>query len=230
MTTASKVSGMHRRRPRPSSLVEKVRSRLQDLILSGEISPGERLNELALAVRFRVSRAPIREAVRALEFAHLVTTVPNRGASVSCMDLEGVLELYDVRAGLARSAGRLFVTRATAAQIAVLQKLHEKMCAAAATGSAATFHAANLEFHDAIFKFAGNARLREIDQSVRNELQLCIRRGSLGSAQLRVSNSEHAAFLKAVASGDPWGAGQILERHVLNGRQRMLDNLQRMKS
>jgi DNA-binding GntR family transcriptional regulator len=229
MRVASKIKATRRHRRRGATLVERVRSGLQNLILSGKISPGERLNELYLAERFRVSRGPLREAIRALEFAHLVTTAPNRGASVSRVDLEGVLELYEVRAGLARSAGRLFATRATAAQIAVLQKLHRQMCIAVDTGSATAFHRINLQFHDAIFESTGNARLREIDQTVRNELQLFIRHGSLGDVQLRLSNAEHAAFLKAVAAGEVQDAGEILEQHVLNGRQRMLENLQRMK-
>jgi DNA-binding GntR family transcriptional regulator len=220
-------SRVRARRLQGSSLVEKVRAALQELILSGEIGSGERLNELVLAARFRISRGPIREAIRALEHARLVTVIPNRGAIVCRLDLPGVLELYDVRAGLARSAGRLLAMRATASQIATLQKLHEQMCRAASAHSVAAFHKANVKFHDAILEFAGNARLREIDQSVRHELQLYIRSGSLGDVQLRISNSEHAAFLKAVSTGDANGAGQVLEQHVLNGRQRMLDNLQR---
>jgi DNA-binding GntR family transcriptional regulator len=227
-TTTSKVKSPRRHRGEPSSLVEKVRSRLQDLILSGEIAPGERLKELELAARFRVSRGPLREAIRALELTRLVTTLPNCGARVSCIDLQGVLELYDVRAGLARSAGRLFAVRATTVQISVLQKLHDRMCRAV-NAAAATFYTANLRFHDLIFEFAGNTRLREIDQAVRKELQLFIRHGSLGDAQLRVSNAEHAAFLKAVRAGDAQEAGRILEQHVLNGRQRMLENLHQMK-
>jgi DNA-binding GntR family transcriptional regulator len=102
------------------------------------------------------------------------------------------------------------------------------MCRAV-NAAAATFYTANLRFHDLIFEFAGNTRLREIDQAVRKELQLFIRHGSLGDAQLRVSNAEHAAFLKAVRAGDAQEAGRILEQHVLNGRQRMLENLHQMK-
>jgi DNA-binding GntR family transcriptional regulator len=227
---ATKLKATHRQSRQRWSLVEKVRSRLQDLILSGKISPGERLSEVDLAMRFHVSRGPVREAIRTLEQAHLVTTVPNCGARVSRLELDRVLELYDVRAGLARSAGRLLAKRATGTEIAALQKLHEQMCAAAVNGSAAVFHRTNLQFHDLIFKLAGNARLHEIDQAVRNELTLFIRRGSLGDAQLRTSNAEHAAFLKAVAVDDAEDAARILEQHVLNGRQRMLENLRRMKS
>ncbi len=207
-------------------MVEQVRGALQELILSGEVRAGERLNELELAGRFRISRGPIREAIRALEHARLVTVVPNRGAIVRRVDLPDVLDLYDVRAGLARSAGRLLAARATNAQMTALRTLHERMRRAAATHSVAAFHSANRRFHDAILEFAGNARLREIDQSVRDELQLYIRRGSLGAAQLRASIAEHDAFLEAVSTGDADAAGHALEQHILNGRQRMLDNVQ----
>jgi DNA-binding GntR family transcriptional regulator len=207
--------------------VDELRRGIQAMILAGEIATGERMNEVALAQRFGVSRGPIREAIRALEQERLISVIPNRGAVVRRIDLAEALELYDVRAGLARSAGRLLAARATSDQISTLRMLQERMHTAVAANSASDFHSANVEFHEAILGFAGNKRLRELDRIVANELQLCIRHGSRGSAQLRASLSEHESFLAALVAGDMRASGDVLEQHVLNGRQRMLENITR---
>jgi len=195
--------------------------------LSGEVQPGERLNELALSERLQVSRGPIREAIRALEQARLVKLHANRGAIVRRLDLAEALELYDVRAAFGRAAGRLLAARATSAQLDALRDIHGRMSAAASSGSTADFQSLNLLFHDRIMEFADNARLQELDIGVRNEMQLYIREGVLGDSQLRASNSEHARILKAIVEGDPEAAGSALEQHILNGKQRMLEGARR---
>ncbi|HEV2673107.1 MAG TPA: FCD domain-containing protein [Aliidongia sp.] len=209
--------------PRPLSVTENIRATLEELILSGAIQPGERLNELALSERFQVSRGPIREAIRALEQARLVSVAPNRGALVRKLDLADALELFDVRAGLGRTAGRLLAARASGSQLQALRELSDQLTAAVSIGSTAEFHRLNLRFHAAIMEFAGNARLEEMDVAVRNEMQLYIRDGLLGEAQLRISNNEHTLILNAIVDGDPERAGAALETHILNGKQRMLN-------
>jgi DNA-binding GntR family transcriptional regulator len=208
--------------------VDGLRRGIQTMILGGEMAPGERMNEVALAQRFGVSRGPIREAIRALEQERLISVIPNRGAVVRRIDLAEVLELYDVRAGLARSAGRLLAARATPNQISTLRALQDRMQTAVAANSVIDFQSANFEFHEAILEFAGNKRLRELDRGVANELQLCIRYGSRGSAQLRASLGEHESFLEALVVGDTRASADALEHHVLNGRQRMLENITRV--
>jgi DNA-binding GntR family transcriptional regulator len=94
---------------------------LETMILSGQMKPGERLNEQQLAQRFGVSRGPIREAVRALEGAGYVEAVTNKGVFVRQVTMAEVRELYDVRAALFGLAGRLLAERAGDAIIARLE-------------------------------------------------------------------------------------------------------------
>ena len=73
------------RRQRP--LVLEVRDELERMILHGDIAPGDRLNEYALAEQLGVSRAPVREAARSLEREGLVTAVANEGVYVRKLGL-----------------------------------------------------------------------------------------------------------------------------------------------
>jgi DNA-binding GntR family transcriptional regulator len=205
--------------------VERLRTKLEQMILSGELQPGDRLNELSLACRVGVSRAHLREAVRALEEARLVQVIANRGAHVRKLDLSEALELFDVRAGLARSAGRLAVLRGRRVQIKEIQNIHRWMGAAASGADLAKFHELNLRFHAMLLEAAANARLLQMDLAVRNEMQLYIRQNVSSEAQLRVSYEEHGAILSALLAGDGDACGAAFERHILNGKRRLMDSV-----
>lgn len=205
--------------------VERVRVWLEEMILNGQLLPGDRLNELSLAAKLGVSRAHLREAVRILEQARLVRIVTNRGAYVRNPDLSEALELFDVRAGLARSAGRLAVLRASRAQINEIDDVHRQMAIAAEGADSADFHQLNLRFHALLIKAAANERLHEVDLTVRNELQLYIRKNVDSEAHLRVSCEEHGAIVSALLSGDADACGVAFELHILNGRGRLMNGV-----
>src|SRR4030095_2618569 len=161
------------------------------MILLGELQPGDRLNELSLSSRFGISRAHLREAVRALEEARLVQVIANRGTHVRKLDLSEALELFDVRAGLARSAGRLAVPRGTRAQIKEIKEIHRRLGTAASSADPAKLHRRNIRFHALLLEAAANPRLLQLDLAVRNEMQLYIRHNVSSPAQLRASYKEH---------------------------------------
>ena len=79
-------------------LAHAICEQLQQLIYSGEVAPGERLNEAALALRMGTSRGPIREAIRMLSGIGLVVAVPNRGVFVRQISVREMLEIYELRA------------------------------------------------------------------------------------------------------------------------------------
>ncbi len=207
------------------TLTAIVREKIEQMILGGQIKAGERLTESALAGQLNVSRGPIREATRLLAEAGLVTMVRNRGAFVREVSLEDILHVYDVRAGLARVAGRLAAMRATSDQIAELKALLEGMESARVVRDTDTYIEINRRFHAKIVESTANPRLIDFHQTTERELFLFTRRGVLGPRRLDRSNREHELILEALAKGDELGAARAFENHVLTGKQRMLDTL-----
>jgi DNA-binding GntR family transcriptional regulator len=207
------------------SRVDGLRDTIERMILLGEFAPGERLNELDLSIRLGVSRGPIREVLRLLEQAGLVRIVPNRGAVVRKVTVEEMLDLYDIRAGFARTAGRLLASRASREQIGVLQGLYDRMAEETDRRDVQAYYRLNIEFHECLLEFTGNRRLVELDVVVRNQLQISLRRAAFTPSQLRTSNAEHKRILDAVLDGQAEKAGLAFERHVLNGKSRMLETL-----
>ena len=87
------------------------------------------------------------------------------------------------------------------------------------------FHEVNMVFHGKLVEFTGNPRLMAVDEGIGKELRLFLWRGLFGASRLRVSNLQHREILDAIIEGDEEKAGSAFERHVIMGKQRMLDNV-----
>ena len=218
--------------PPQLSLPERARVELERLILSGELPPGSRLNEVALAARLGLSRGPLREALRGLERDGLVTAGPaGQGMSVRRLEPEEMAELYDMRALLQGFILARLAERRAAGTLApgVLERLQAQVAAMeadAGAGDAAAYYARNLDFHDALHEAAGHRRAATLYGSLLKESHLARQRSLSRPERMRESNSEHAAMLAAVAEGDPARARALGEAHVAGGgKRRWLESL-----
>src|ERR1700761_8226731 len=106
----------------PPTLRHQIVERLKEAIELGQFAPGARLIDRELCERMGVSRTSIREALRELEAAGLITTLPNKGSIVSVVSPEMARSIYEVRAVLEGLAARLFARRASLQQIADLKQ------------------------------------------------------------------------------------------------------------
>jgi phosphonate utilization transcriptional regulator len=203
------------------SLPSLVQAEIEQMILRGELAAGQRINEVELAERFRTSRGPVREALRALTECGLVRTERNRGAFVREVSLAEADEAYDVREVLDELIGRRLAERITAPQLATLRTLLGEMDAATARQDVRRYHELNLNFHEALVDFVGNSRLAEAYRRLTKELLLFRLRGLQEGGGFAVSNAEHKAIVKAIASRDPERAGRVLRAHAADSRARM---------
>src|SRR5690242_2030758 len=110
-----------------SSLTSLVQVELERMILSGELAPGSKLTEVALAARLGVSRGPLREAFRMLEEAGLVRTEKNRGVFVRDIPIEEAVEIFDLRAAMDELVGRKLAASIAPAQLKELKGLVDAM-------------------------------------------------------------------------------------------------------
>jgi phosphonate utilization transcriptional regulator len=205
-----------------TSLTRLVAESVEKLILAGELAPGAKLNEVALAERLGVSRGPLREAFRMLEECGLIRQEKNRGAFVREIALDEAADIYEVRAGLDATAGRLLACRITPAQLATLRAMTARMQAAAATEDIDGFHVLNLRFHDQIVEMTGNRSLIEIYRKLVKQLTLFRRRNLFAPMAIPHFADEHSAIVDLLATGDGERCAQALLAHAEGGRQRML--------
>lgn len=197
---------------------------IERMILSGELPPGCKLNEVNLAERLGVSRGPLREAFRTLEESGLIQQEKNRGAYVRIITLAQAADIYEVRAGLDATAGRLLAACITAPQLTELRAFAAGMQQAASDHDEDEFHRLNLAFHDRIVAMTGNATLLELYRRLVKQLTLFRRRNLLAPRAIPHFADEHSFIVERLASGDAAGAAEALLAHAQGGRQRMLQD------
>ncbi|PRX90895.1 GntR family transcriptional regulator [Paraburkholderia sp. BL25I1N1] len=208
-----------------ASKLDDIRDQVRGLIQRGELRPGERVNEQALANQIGVGRNSAREALRSLEQAGLVRIVPNRGAEVRRLSLEEAMDLYEIRAGLARTAGRLAALRLTTDEEHLLGLILDQMDAAVAERDSRQYQNLNTEFHRQLMAATKNPRLITINQAVEDELTLYLHKGVYSFAQMQRSSKEHRELFEALRAGQADAAAEAFENHVQTGKKRMLDTV-----
>lgn len=206
------------------SLAAQACSAIERLILAGQLAPGERLSEVALAARLKISRGPLREALRLLERDGLVVAGARYGGTfVRRLDAGEVAELYDTRALLQGFCCARLAGRASAADIALLRRQIAAM--AETIDDAEAFYRLNVGFHRALFDAAGHRRTAAIYRGLEKESHLGRRQTMRHGDNRRASNDEHRAIVDAIAAGDAAAAREAGEAHVLAGKRRWLAGL-----
>jgi phosphonate utilization transcriptional regulator len=213
--------------PSPLELVQSnslpmlVAREVERMILAGELSVGERVNESALAARFRVSRGPVREALRGLEESGLLRLEKNRGVFVREISLREADEIHDLREALDELVGRRLAKRFEEPARTAVHALLAEMDRAAAQGDAASYHMLNLRFHDTLVEATGNAKLIATYRRLIKELHLFRLKGLTAGGGLPVSNDEHRGIVRTIEAGDADAAGKRMREHVRASRKRM---------
>ncbi|MGQ7793189.1 GntR family transcriptional regulator [Faunimonas sp. B44] len=209
--------------PERQSLADVICERLEHMILSGVLKPGQPINEKALSDSNGLSRAPIREACRRLEQAGLVEIIVNRGAYVRTISRRTAEELCEIRVVLAIHAGRLAAAAFTKPRVAELKRTMQAIETAARDGDLAAFYRLNHDFHMAIIEAAGNRRLAEIYTGINKELNLFRWRAFQGAPGLDDSVSAHRAIVAALEAGDADALVATVEAHLRAANKRLMD-------
>lgn len=191
---------------RVPTIVEEIVRNLRAMILRGEYRPGERLIEEQLAEHFGVSRPPVREALRVLSTDGLVTSEPRKGFTVISLSPRDVVELYDLRFALERTAVELAVPVGDPGRLEGMRAAIETMRGAVAQADPDAMLAANTDFHIALVSLPGNRRLNDAYASLSMQLTVCMAMNLKFREQLhhdpRDAVRRHEALLGLIEAGD----------------------------
>lgn len=207
--------------PKADEIVDIVQSD----IVTGRLPPGSVLRQEQLARSFRVSRTPVREALRRLQAAGLVSLIPHRGARVRSLSLEDTRETFVVRAELESLAAELAATHATAEQlgrlVAAEERFSELSLALGHVGErdgdlVAEWADANYEFHDIVLESSGVRLLKELGRSMRVPFvgQLVADTTEDLTDLLATGARQHRAIRELIAARSPAGARAVMREHV----------------
>ena len=189
----------------------RIRNALLERIVSGHIQPAERLVEMQLAREFGTSQAPVREALRDLETAGLVTIRPRRGCFVNDYHARGQHEIYYVRGALEEAAMRLAMPRLAGNTAALLRHLDGMRQAARDSDVEGAIHH-SVWFHRVIMRAAGNELLLRMWESLHVEIHSRKTLLQPNIDMFAVAES-HQPILAAVDAGDVERACRLSREH-----------------
>jgi len=199
---------------------------IRDAILTGDLQPGERLKEEALARSFDISRTPVREALRVLQMEGLVEVSRNRGAAVRTYTIDDLREIYSLRSlleGYAARRAAQWMTPETLEQMTVLCERFVELRRRDAPVSDLVRE--NVAFHEAVMAAAGSPRVADITRRV-IDVPLVYRTYYWYTAeQRRTAEREHLQLLRAFEVRDADRAELIMKHHVLTGGDVLLEHL-----
>lgn len=198
-------------------LAEQAYQALRAAIQEGRLEPGQRVPELELCAWLKVSRTPVREALRRLQSDGMLVHAPGGGLAVAHHDVRALAELYDVRESLEGTAAGLAARHADPAEIQVLEAM---LGAHRDLPDAPRVHAReNKLFHERIYSAAHNRFLLKSLQDLHNAVALLGRTTFAAPGRIEQAWAEHAGIVAAIARRDPAEAETLARAHVRRGYQ-----------
>ena len=196
----------------PFSSGEAAYASLIDALRGGEFAPGDRLREEDVAQRLGLSRTPVREALRRLELSGIVEHRPRIGAVIRKLSRTEVVELYEMRIVLERTAARMAAQHGSAAEFDALDDMNARILDAQDTPTLGA--AINQDFHEALYRAARNRFLLASAEAINNALILLGPTTYLDPDRIRVVVSQHGDVITALRQRDGDRAADAAEAHL----------------
>jgi DNA-binding GntR family transcriptional regulator len=212
---------------RKGDLHSNAASLLRKMIITGALAPGERLNERELCERLKVSRTPVREAIKTLTQEGLLNSLPNHSPVVAPLDAAHTSALIEVVATIEGLAGELAARCISDAEIAELGILHYTMLKHHARDELPGYFEANRAFHRRIVEYAHNPVLLRVWDLLALQVDRARYASNLWPTRWQKATTEHAAILDLLTARDAAAVAVSMRQHVRNGLSLVVSALER---
>ena len=197
---------------------DQIRMRIESAIASGELLPGDAIDDVALAHHYKVSRTPVREALLQLQAQGILSSTPRGGSMVAKMNLQQLLSLWELLAELEGIAVRLACERMTNDDLKALMKVHRSSKKIADKEDMDGWQEANLKFHEIIYEGARNPFLRQEVLRIRSRTGVYRRHAFGALGRIKSSYDQHEKIVNAVEKRDADAASLCMADHMRPGR------------
>ena len=193
---------------------DRIRLDIETTIKDGVLLPGDPIDEAQLASQYKVSRTPIREALIQLQAQGMLTSLPRGGMVVAKMDLQQLLQLWELLAELEGVAVRLACQRMTPEERDAIARHHEKSRAVAEADDMAGWQQSNLQFHELIYRASRNPYLRQEVLRMRARTGYYRRHAFGALGQVKASFEQHSQIVDAFNKSNGEAAAQAMLAHM----------------
>jgi DNA-binding GntR family transcriptional regulator len=198
------------------SLHDELAERLREMIRSGALVPGEKIQEMALCQQFGVSRTPLREALKVLASEGVVTLQPHRGAMVASLSVPELEEAFPVMGALEALSGEIACRCITDREIAEIKALHKTMVGHWRRRELQPYFKVNQAIHQAILEATHNETLKTAYRGLAGRLLTARYVANMSDERWCEAVAEHEAMLAALEARDGPRLAAILKSHLAN--------------
>jgi len=204
------------------SLAKKAYHKIKFNILASYFSPGQVLKEADLAKRLKMSRTPIREALRKLAHEGLLKNIPNKGVLVKELSLQDIMEIDQVREFLEGPAARLAADKINITKLEKIERSLKRLIQnIPGPAEFERFVEVDLEFHLLIAQTIGNGRLEAI---IANLMEIISQvRKTRTAKRLRESVRELLDIISALKVKDGIRAETLIKTHIVSARKSSIE-------
>ena len=203
---------------------EQISEYIKQAILNGELNPGDKVNEVHLASRLSISRAPVREALQTLVQDGLIVSIPQRGKFIAALTAKEIRDSYFIGGVLEGAVVASTIDEFTEKDFLRLQDILERMKHLARNGdSRDRFAPLDNEFHDILFSKTDNSLIVELSRrscrGVSKFLLFKYWRDIFTTAEIY---ERHKVILDVLRTKDPVAIEQCLREHYIDAGRRMM--------
>lgn len=214
-----------------TTIPETICEYLSDKILSGKISPGQKIEEALITKKFNVSRTPVREAIRLLSATGLVKIEPRRGATVVALNIEQLTDMFEALVEIEALCAQFCAQRISTFEKKSLEDILQRFESAISAKDEILYSALNEEFHKFIYQCSHNQSLQNTALNLWQQLAP-YRRNIFFTQKNRmlISHAEHKEISKALMDSDKEQAFSTMHNHVTNSSINAIEYLRNTRT
>jgi len=198
------------------TLHDELLERVRQMIIDGDLIPGQKIPEKDLCERFGVSRTPLREALKVLASEGLVTLTPNRGAMITDLTVQDLEEAFPVMGALEALSGEMACANITDGEIAEIKGLHKQMIAHYEAGELQPYFRTNQQIHERILAAARNETLSSLYRGLEGRIRQARFLANMSASRWSQAVEEHTQMIAALEARDGTCLAAILKKHLAN--------------
>lgn len=196
------------------SLGNRIFEILRDRILSEEYKNGQKLNELSLANELKISRTPIREALKQLELEGLVQSIPNKGVYVKGFSPRDIDDMFEIRLALEGLAIQLAIDRMDDEHLAKIKEVFDLMEFYTIKKDYEKINDLNILYHETIYEATQSAYFEQLLSDIHYYVSVTGRHSIKQPKRLEGAIVEHRAILDTIIEGDKEKAKETIQKHI----------------
>lgn len=205
---------------------ERVVRAVRECIVESDLQPGAHISERHLCEALKLSRAPVREALKVLANEGLIELQANRGARIVQFSRADIVETFELIAGLEALAGRLAAEKITDEEIEFIRETHFRMYDSYIRRDQSQYFQANENIHTSILRAARNSRLEATYQTLAARIKkVRYSANSISEDRWAEAVREHEIMLDAIQRRSANDLANVLYTHLIRKCDVILSSL-----